>query len=54
MTKCSECDHLDLCLMCRTLKDRLAPDGEYREIVGCDEDRFFYGEEIPRTGRKHP
>lgn len=41
-TKCSECDFYLLCLA--TPKDHIDPsDGILKEIVGCDEDKNYYG-----------
>jgi len=44
MPDCKTCEYPALCGAFSTLKDHLAPDGEYRVIIGCDKDNYYYGE----------
>ena len=44
--KCVDCDTSELCKECRITQEYLAPDGKYREIMGCNEDGYIFGEEI--------
>lgn len=48
--KCNECEYPDLCLvMLKTAEDYIAPDGELRQIIGCnDEDKYLHGEKLTK------
>ena len=41
---CKDCEYPDICLFGRMASDYLSPDGEMRQITGCDENKFFYGD----------
>lgn len=45
MTKCiGECKFYMLCRAFQTIEDHTTPEGEIREIVGCDKNEFYYGD----------
>jgi hypothetical protein len=39
-----ECKYPDACHAFVTLEEHRAPDGNYREITGCDDDGYIFGE----------
>jgi len=46
MTDCENCEYPDLCIGFRTKEDYLSPDGKYRKILGCNPERYFFGDEL--------
>jgi len=44
MGNCKDCEIPQLCGAFSTLEDHKAPDGEYRVIIGCDKNQYYYGE----------
>ena len=44
MGKCCDCDMPELCLAFRTAEEYIAPDGELRQIVGCNTEAYEYGD----------
>lgn len=43
-TNCKDCKYPDLCSAFSTIEDHLAPDGQHREIIGCDVNVYFFGD----------
>ena len=59
MGTCKDCDTPNLCIAFRSAEDYLSPDGELRQIIGCDFEKFLYGDilsngDIERIGKDNP
>jgi hypothetical protein len=44
MPECKSCEYPNLCLCFREAEDYLIPNGELRQIVGCNEIEYIFGE----------